>query len=160
MSLAERLAKASDRMYDRLRSSKAFDIAEGPATGAIDDLRGRKYCVLVTYRRNGDPMPSPLWFGTRNSKLYFQTGATTAKVKRIRHNTAVRVAPATTRGRPLGPPFAGRARILPAAEEPEAERWLQANYGIGRRIYSLFGRGVESVYVEVVPTTPDPSGDN
>ena len=153
MSLAERLAKASDRFYDRMRSAKATDIANGPATGSIDDLRGRKYCVLVSYRKNGDPMPSPLWFGTGDGKLYFQTGANTAKVKRIQRNPDVRVAPATTRGRPLGPPFAGTARVVAPEGETEAERFLQANYGLGRRFYSVFGRGVESVYVEVTPTS-------
>jgi PPOX class probable F420-dependent enzyme len=151
MGLAERLAKASDRMYDRMRSPQAVDIAAGPATGSIRDLDGRKYCVLVTYRKNGEAMPSPLWFGTGNGKLYFLTGATTAKLKRIRNNPEVLVAPATTRGKPLGPPFAGRARVLPPEEVPEAERWLQANYGLGRRIYSLFGRNVPTSYVEVTP---------
>ena len=52
-----------------------------------------------------------------------------------------------------GGPFVGRARVLPANEEPEAERALQANYGLGRRLYNVFGRQVDSVYVEVTPVT-------
>ena len=151
MSLSERLARASDRFYDRMRSSRAQDVAETAPTGSLADLQGRKYCVLVTYKKSGEPVPSPLWFGTGNGKLYFLTGATTAKLKRIERNPQVRVAAATTRGRPRSAPLLGTARVLPSDEAAEAERCLQANYGLGRRLYSRLGRQVASVYVEVTP---------
>jgi PPOX class probable F420-dependent enzyme len=134
-----------------MRSAKAQDVAQTAPTGSLADLRGRKYCVLVTYKKSGEPTPSPLWFGTGNGKLYFQTGATTAKVKRIERNPEVRVAAATARGRPLSAPLSGTARVLPVDEAAEAERYLQANYGLGRRVYSRFGQNVASVYVEVTP---------
>lgn len=154
MSLVERLARATDHFYDRMRSPRAADIAEAAPTGILEDLRGRKYCVLVTYKKSGEPVPSPLWFGTGNGKLYFQTGATTGKVKRIGRNPDVRVAPATSRGRPLAAPFVGAARVVPPEEEAEAESWLQANYGLGRRLYSRLSDRVANVYVEVMPTPP------
>jgi PPOX class probable F420-dependent enzyme len=86
-----------------------------------------------------------------NEKVYFQTGADSAKVKRLQRNPEVRVAASTSRGRALSSPFVGRARVVPANEKAEAERWLQANYGLGRRLYSLFGDRVSNVYVEVTP---------
>ncbi|MGH9261006.1 MAG: hypothetical protein ACRD08_14110, partial [Acidimicrobiales bacterium] len=70
MSLAERIARASDRLYDRTRSPKARDVAEAAPTGSLGDLRSRKYCVVVTYKKDGEPVPSPLWFGTGNGKVY------------------------------------------------------------------------------------------
>ena len=70
MGMLERLAKASDKMYDRVRSGDAGSIADAEPTGSIDDLRGRKYCVLVSYRKNGQPMPSPLWFGVEADKIW------------------------------------------------------------------------------------------
>jgi PPOX class probable F420-dependent enzyme len=154
MSLVERLARATDHFYDRMRSPRATEIAEAAPTGSLGDLRGRKYCVLVTYKKSGEAVPSPLWFGTGNGKLYFQTGATSAKVKRIGRNPDVRVAPATSRGRPLASSFVATARVVPPEGEAEAERWLQANYGLGRRLYSLLSDRVASVYVEVTPTPP------
>ena len=154
MSLVERLARASDRFYDRMRSPHARDVAKADPMGSLESLRGHKYCVLVTYKRSGEPVPSPLWFGTGNGKLYFQTGATAAKVKRINRNPEVRVAPATSRGRPLAAPFVGAARVVPPDEEAEAEHWMRANYGLGRRVYSLFSDRVVNVYVEVTPTPP------
>jgi uncharacterized protein len=154
MGLAERLARASDRVYDRMRSPQASHVGEAAPTGNLVDLRGHKYCVLVTYKKSGEAVPSPLWFGTGNGKVYVQTGATSAKVKRINHNPQVRVAPATSRGRPLAAPFVGAARVVSSQEQDEAERWLQANYGLGRRLYSCFGERVAYVYVEVTPTPP------
>jgi uncharacterized protein len=153
VGLIDRIAKASDRFYDRTRSSDADSVADAEPTGTIDDLKGRKYCVLVSYRKNGQPMPSPLWFGVADGKLYFQTSRTGFKVKRINNNPDVRVAPCTTRGKPLGPPFLGKARVVPDADGPTAERALKSNYGLGRRIYTMFTGSVDSVYVEVTPTS-------
>jgi len=98
-------------------------------------------------------MPSPLWFGIADGKLYFETSPTGFKVKRINNNPDVRVAPCTSRGKPLGPPFLGKARVLPDSDEPQAERAIKSNYGIGRRIYTVFTGRVDSVYVEVTPTS-------
>ncbi len=153
MNPAEWLTRASDRFNDRMRSAQATDVATAAPTGRLDDLQGRKYCVLITYKRDGGAVPSPLWFGVGNGKLYFQTGADSAKVKRLQRNPEVRVAASTSRGRPISSPFTGTARVVPATEEAEAERRLQANYGLGRRLYSLFGDRVTNVYVEITPAT-------
>ena len=151
MGLIDRLAKASDKFYDRMRSADADSVADADPTGSINDLKGRKYCVLVSYRKNGQAMPSPLWFGTADGKLYFQTSPDGFKVKRIRNNPEVRVAPCTSRGKPVGPPFIGKARVIPDSDASVAERAVQSNYGIGRKIYTLFSGTVDSVYVEVTP---------
>ena len=153
MGLIERMAKASDRFYDRMRSGDADSVADAEPTGTIDDLKGRKYCVLVSYRKNGQPIPSPLWFGVAAGKLYFQTSATGYKVKRITNNPEVRVAPCTSRGKPLGPPFLGKARVVPESEAATAERALRSNYGLSRRVYMSFVGSVDAVYIEVAPTT-------
>ena len=153
MGLMDRLAKASDKFYDRMRSGDADSVADAEPTGSIDDLKGRKYCVLVSYRKNGQAMPSPLWFGVADGKLYFHTSADGFKVKRIRNNPDVRVAPCTSRGKPVGPPFTGKARVLAGDEAPGAERALKSNYGLSRRMYMAFVGSVDAVYVEVTPTT-------
>lgn len=154
MGFMERMAKASDKFYDRMRHADASSVADTAPTGTIDDLKGHKYCVLVSYRKNGQPMPSPLWFGTADGRLYFNTSADGYKVKRIRNNPDVRVAPSDSRGKPKGPPFAGKARVLADSEAQAAERAIKSNYGVGRQIFTSFTGSVPSVYVEVTPT-PD-----
>ena len=74
-------------------------------------------------------------------------------MKRIRANPRVLVAPCDSRGKPLGPAAEGRARIIPPEEEQGAERAIQANFGVGRKLYEgvAMSVGPEGVYIEVVP---------
>jgi uncharacterized protein len=164
-ALGERLVKLSDRMYDRMRDPGASTAARGEATAPdFAALRGAKYCLLVTYRRSGEPVPTPVWFGLDSEgRLYLRTEADGGKAKRIRANPSVKVAPATQRGKPTGPLAEGSARVLESPDEPRAERALQANYGLGRKLYEGLGKplGVPLVYLEVSPAgaTPAPGGE-
>ena len=139
--------------YDRIRHRSAASVAEMPAKGSLEDLDGRNYCVLVTYKRSGEPVPTPVWFGVADGKLYARTEAGSWKVKRIRRDGRVRVAPSTMRGRPVGPPFEGLARVLEPPEFERAERAVASNYGLDRRLYMRFlGEAPEDVaYIEVDP---------
>ena len=161
-ALGERIAGLSDHLYDRMRHRDAFDAAHSlPTAQGFDTLRGRKYCLLVTFRRSGEPVPTPVWFGLDGEgRLYVRTGADAAKVKRIRANARVLAAPANARGRPTGPLAEGAARILPAEEWQRAERALRSSYGLGRRLYvATFGRtGEELCYLEISPASPPAHG--
>ena len=162
MTLGQRLAALSNRFYDRMRHRDAYTAARGPATAeGFGALRGHKYCLLVTYKRSGEPVPTPVWFGLdAEGKLYVHTESDAAKLKRIRHDARVRVAPANVRGKPVGPVAEGSARVLPPAEHDRAERALRANYGLGRRIYEGMGSGplgVATTYLEVTPAPVAPA---
>jgi len=152
VSWIERLTAIENRFLDRMRSPAAGRVATDDATGSIGDFTGRKYVVLVTYKRDGTAVPSPLWFAVHDGKLYTHTAGW--KVKRIRNNPKVRVAPSSFRGRPLGPPIDAVARIVDdAGEQAVAERAIQANYGWQRTVYyRLFG-GQDHMgsYVEITP---------
>jgi PPOX class probable F420-dependent enzyme len=152
MTLASRIAYGMDRFYDRGRSKHAGDAATTEPTGSIADLEGHKYCVMVTYRKDGTAMPTPLWFGVGDGKVFAESGADAGKVKRIRNNAHVRVAPSDTRGAPTGPPFVGSARILGEEEGRAADRFIQANYGWYRTVYErLFAKRVATVIIEITP---------
>jgi uncharacterized protein len=164
MALGERLASVSNRFYDRMRHRDAYTAARGEATAqGFEALRGHKYCLLVTYKRSGDAVPTPVWFGLGDDgRVYVRTETAAAKVKRISRDARVRVAPANVRGKPVGPVAEGTARVLPPEEHDRAERALQANYGLGRRIYEGVATGplaVPSTYLEVAPapTVPAPA---
>jgi uncharacterized protein len=155
MTVGERVAAASNRFYLRVRHPEAFRAAAEPGTQhELSGLTGHRYCLLTTFRRDGTPVPTPVWFGIADGRLYVRTEAAVGKVKRIRPDPHVRVAPCTFRGRPLGPTVDGSGRVLPAAEEERAERAIAANYGLGRRLYEGAGGGlgIDLVYLEVVPT--------
>lgn len=160
MSAAGWVMQVSQTMFNRTRSGRAEEAIQGEPSGKLEDLRGHKYCLVVTYRRCGEGVPTPVWFGIRDGVVYFRSLLDNGKTKRIRTTPEVRLAPCTSRGRPLGPPFAGTARFVSAEEEPEAARVVTSNYGLSHRVYNrIVAQRVEGVYVSVTPitATPEPS---
>ncbi len=156
MSVMERMERLSNRFYDSIRSGKANRAAaERDATAVgFDHLRGHKYALLVTYRRSGEPVATPIWSGLDGAgRAYMRTGIQAAKAKRIRNDARARLAPCTVRGGPLGPFAEGMARIVPAGEEEHAERALQSNYGLGRKLYEGSAGSMPAYYLEVTPRT-------
>lgn len=114
--------------------------------------------MLTTFRKSGEPVPTPVWFGLADGNVYFRTEAAVGKVKRIRNKPRVRVAPCTLRGRPLGAPAEGLARVLGPEGADRAERAISANYGLFRRIYEAVGQrfsSIDQVYVEIEPLRPE-----
>jgi Pyridoxamine 5'-phosphate oxidase len=82
-----------DRFYHWIRHPAARSLASEERTvSGFDHLRGHKYCLLVTYKRSGEAVPTPVWFGLGDGKLYVRSEAKVAKVKRIRNDARVRVA--------------------------------------------------------------------
>jgi uncharacterized protein len=149
-----RLSKLQNRFFDSIRSGKAEEAARQPGTAAdLSALEGHKYALLVTFKRDGTPLPTPVWFGLADGKLYVRTEADTAKVKRIRNDPHVRVGPCSDRGKPKGPLTEGRARVVSPDEEQQAEAALQANYGKARDVYERMADriGFDAVYIEVTP---------
>jgi hypothetical protein len=151
-----RRLELQNRFYDQLRSRAAKRAAEHSTTGGFDHLRGHKYCLVVTFKRNGDAVPTPVWFGLDgDGNLHFRTGADVAKVRRIRSNPRVLVAPCSVRGKPVGRSVEGTARVLAAEDRERAEAAIQSNYGLGRRLYERAADAVggDEAYVEVVPSS-------
>ena len=85
---------AWNRFLDRIRSPAAARVAGEKATsGSFDELRSAKYTLLVTHKRSGEPVPTPVWAGLgEDGKLYIRTESDVAKVKRIRNDPHVKVA--------------------------------------------------------------------
>jgi uncharacterized protein len=79
-------------------------------------LSQRRYVSLSTFRRDGTPVATPVWLVAWEDGIAVWTGAGTGKVKRLRRNRSVTVAPCTFRGRLLGDPVTGQARPLTAED--------------------------------------------
>jgi PPOX class probable F420-dependent enzyme len=78
---------------------------------ALSRFQGEKVISLETYRRNGDPVRTPVWFLEENGTLYVHTDDSTGKVKRIRRNPKVRLAPSHFRGKPKTEYIDARAEL-------------------------------------------------
>lgn len=155
MALKHRLSDASYRFYDRGRHKAAFEAAAKAGTAPdFSGLQRSKYALLVTFRKDGTAVPTPVWFALLDDEHFVvRTEERTAKVRRLRRDARARVFPSDPRGKPLGPGVEGVARVLPAGAESErAEAALDDHYGRTRRIYEkLMADESGMVYVEVVP---------
>ncbi|HYU63394.1 MAG TPA: PPOX class F420-dependent oxidoreductase [Verrucomicrobiae bacterium] len=105
---------------------------------------------LVTFRRDGTPVRTPVLSTPRGGDLLIRTHHTAGKLKRLRRNPAVEVTPCDGRGRHLGAVERGTATILPEVQTAECLSLLHYRHGlIGRGstfLRHLFGR---DVFIEV-----------
>ena len=149
------LARLADRMFDRMRDKRAFTLDETNAIdGDLSSLRGRPYALLVTFRRSGEAMPSPVWFGVDDEgRVYVKTRNDAGKVKRLRNDARALLAPSNSRGKPTGPAIRATGRELPADEWPHAEATIAAAYGRSRALSERMIGGPEdqAAYLELTP---------
>lgn len=87
-----------------------------------------KYLSLTTFRRDGTPVSTPVWFVTDDGQLLVETDGNSAKVKRIRRNDSVTIATCNATGRVRGDVVPAHAAILPEADVPRVERLLHSKY--------------------------------
>ncbi|HXZ31403.1 MAG TPA: PPOX class F420-dependent oxidoreductase [Terriglobales bacterium] len=110
------------------------------------EISGQRYISLITFRKSGVAVPTPVWFGEAGGKLYVKTRNDSGKYKRIRNNPRVRIAPCTMRGAISGPQFEATARILPPEEWPAARDAVKRKYWLAR-VPFLWSKN--NVYVEI-----------
>lgn len=60
---------------------------------------GRRYLNLQTFRRSGAAVSTPVWFAAQADRLYVYSLARAGKVKRIRNDARVRIAPCNAFGK-------------------------------------------------------------
>lgn len=153
VNAAHRFADLADRLFDALRHPHAFELGDSPTSGAtFACLDGYRYATLVTFRRDGTPVPSPVWFALApGPAVYVKTRQSAGKVKRLRSDSRVVLVGSTMRGRPLGPCVPGSARVMAPSEWPVAEHALRGAYGAGRRIAEATLSDDDVAYIEIRP---------
>jgi PPOX class probable F420-dependent enzyme len=114
---------------------------EAQETHTLDAVQG-DYMVITTFRKNGEKVPTPLWYGREGGKLYLFSISSAGKIKRARNNPQVEVASCTFNGTLTGPVVQAKARILPREEEAVARRALRHHYPIGFRFSEIFSNGL------------------
>lgn len=128
----------------------------------LSSLRKERYLSLTTYRRDGSPVSTPVWFVVDEGRLLVWTSAGSWKAKRLRHDPRVRIAACDFRGNVHGPPWEATTRFLPEHEGPRVQRLLRRKYPIARRLLSWFtsltaalqrAPRAESTYLEILLAT-------
>lgn len=97
---------------------------------SFDSLAPSRYALLRTYRRDGTPVDTPIWFHLDGNRLVFRTkiGHKTARVKA---HPQVELWPCDVKGRITGeaPAVTGVARVLSGVEAQRGNDGLHNRYG-------------------------------
>jgi uncharacterized protein len=101
---------------------------------------GQRYLTLESIKRDGTPVQTPVWFAEDQGVLYVYTLAKAGKVKRIRRNPRIRLAPCTLRGTVIGPWVEAEATIVDATTAAHGHALLRQKYGWMKGIGDLFSR--------------------
>lgn len=126
-----------------------------------EDFAG-KYLSITSFRRDGTPVATPVWFVRDGGRLLVHTGADSYKVKRIRRNPSVRIAVCSARGALRGEPVPATAELLPNSTVALAERLMADKYRIEmvflkplRALRAAMGREPKPVILAIAPAPPD-----
>lgn len=122
----------------------------------LSQFTGHKYLNLESYRRDGSAVLTPVWFAEDKGVFYIYSLADAGKIKRIRRNPQVRIAPCSFRGDLQGAWVEGKARILEGIEAARGDELLDKKYGWQRKLGNFWRRIVpkERAVVAIEPEVP------
>jgi PPOX class probable F420-dependent enzyme len=116
------------------------------------DLERARFIDLVTFRRTGEPVGTPVLFVLDGNRVLVRTAHDAGKLKRIAHTPAVELTPSDQMGRHLGATRSGTARVLgPGAVAPVLAR-LHAKHRVAGPLFTWIRhrRGQADVIVEIL----------
>ncbi|MDQ1374505.1 MAG: uncharacterized protein QOJ09_1843 [Actinomycetota bacterium] len=123
----------------------------------FESLTKPRFALLTTSRRNGTAAATPVWVAVSDNKAYVISRGP-GKVKRIRNNPAVTIAPCTMRGRVRGAQTRGVAHIVGThCPSRSVRRVFRRKYGPMPRISSamarVFRKNLWLIEIEAEPAT-------
>src|SRR5215213_8702177 len=101
----------------------AIETIERPVEQATADLEALfpgRFLSVTSFRRDGSGVATPLWFVSDGRRLFALTDLHSAKVRRIRRDPRVLIAPCRADGKLRNEPVAARVEVLTTT--PELER--------------------------------------
>jgi uncharacterized protein len=106
----------------------------------LAEFAGEKYVNVASYRKNGSAVYTPMWFAEDGGVLYVYSLANTGKVKRIRNNPRVKIAPCDVRGKPKGAWVEALAQIVDASKAEYGHKLLNKKYGWMKSLGDFFSK--------------------
>jgi PPOX class probable F420-dependent enzyme len=111
------------------------------SSDSASQFSGRRYINLESYKKDGKPVLTPVQSIEDNGLVYLRTDPKTWKVKRIRRNPHVRIAPSDRKGNPIGTWVDGRAQVLEGGESDRVMTLFKKEYGtVGNSMVNFVGR--------------------
>jgi len=105
-----------------------------------------KYVSLETYKKDGHYVRTPLWFVIYNDLIYVITLEATGKVKRIKNNNTVRIAPCSFKGEPKKIWIKGKVEKIIGDEANEVIKLRMNKYGRSAKLVDQIRKGNFAVF--------------
>lgn len=123
----------------------------------LDRLARARYVSLTTFRRDGAGVASPVWVASEGGYLQVLAGAGDGRVKRVRRDPRVTVAPCDPRGNLLGDPAEATATVV---DDPaliaRVEHLMRTRYGPAARIMQALDKARRRTkYVVIAIDVPE-----
>ena len=96
-----------------------------------------QYANLITVKRDGTKVSTPVWFALDGEKLYMYSNLNAGKMKRVRNNPAVEVGQCDVRGKPIGETVSAHAIELPESQGKYVHGLLDRKYGWKKRLMNI-----------------------
>ena len=106
----------------------------------IQSLYDKKYILLETYRKSSAPVKTPVWFVILDCTIHVVTREDTGKIKRLRNNKSVKIAPCTFNGKSASEWVSGIARFVTYEESKRAIELRKQKYGFMETIARFVSR--------------------
>lgn len=107
----------------------------------LEALFPGRYLSVTSFKRDGTGVATPVWFVSDGRRLFALTDLHSAKVRRIRRNPCVLVAPCRANGKLRGEPVPARAEVLTATPDLErVQKLLMERYKLSYRVVMLIYR--------------------
>lgn len=104
----------------------------------LEELFPGRFLSITSFKRDGTPVATPVWFVSDGSRLYALTDLHSPKVWRIRRNPEVVVGSCRVNGRLRRKPIPARAEVLTATADLErVQRLLSDRYKLSYRVVML-----------------------
>lgn len=132
-------------MYPISQDMAMSNLLTGPAAEqALQPLRKSQVALLTTFRRDGTGVGTPVNLTLKGDTALFSTRSRTWKVKRLRNNPEVTLAPCTRKGKPIGETVRATTRKL---SDDEVKAYTSSfQFQLWRLIYRVVYRDVPVSY--------------
>ena len=107
----------------------------------LEEIGSEKCISVETYRKNNQPVQTPVWFVIKDNLIYVVTRDQTGKVKRLRNNQQVKIAPCNFKGKIKGQWISGTAEILSEEKTKEMVKLREKKYGLMAKIAKFLSKG-------------------
>jgi len=104
----------------------------------LEQFLDQKYINLETYKKDGTPIRTPVWFVIDKNLIYVITRDSTGKVKRLGNNQNVRIVPCSFKGEPKNEWVKGAAENITGEEADEIIKLRKKKYGMFARLIGIF----------------------